>query len=59
MTLFFWWIVEREWSVGAVLNGVLAGLVGVTGPCAFVEPWASLIIGGFVTNTACCIYNTA
>lgn len=46
VTLFFWWIVEREWSVGAVLNGVLAGLVGVTGPCAFVEPWASLIIGG-------------
>ncbi|MFC7441727.1 ammonium transporter [Laceyella putida] len=32
-------------EIPAILNGVLAALVAITAACAFVEPWAAVVIG--------------
>mmetsp|Transcript_54472 Transcript_54472/g.133154 ORF Transcript_54472/g.133154 Transcript_54472/m.133154 type:complete len:660 (+) Transcript_54472:61-2040(+) len=36
---------EKTFNVGVALNGILAGLVSITGSCAVVNPWMACIIG--------------
>jgi Amt family ammonium transporter len=43
--LIFSWIWFKKPDVSMTLNGLLAGLVGITAPCAVVSPGASIIIG--------------
>ncbi|MFI4912748.1 MAG: ammonium transporter [Sedimentisphaeraceae bacterium JB056] len=33
-------------DLSMAMNGALAGLVAVTAPCAFIDPWAAIVIGG-------------
>ncbi|MFH1429580.1 MAG: ammonium transporter, partial [Candidatus Margulisiibacteriota bacterium] len=32
-------------DLSMAMNGALAGLVAVTAPCAFIDPWAAMVIG--------------
>lgn len=43
----YMWVVSpvKKPDPGLSVNGILAGLVAVTAPCAFIEPWAAIVIG--------------
>jgi ammonium transporter, Amt family len=38
-------IIVGKADISAMVNGVLAALVAITAACAFVEPWAAVVIG--------------
>ncbi|MCJ8010377.1 ammonium transporter [Paenibacillus sp. KQZ6P-2] len=39
------WAVFGKADIPSMLNGVLSALVAITGSCAFVDPWAAVVIG--------------
>jgi len=40
------WRIFGKPDLSMAMNGTLAGLVAVTAPCAYIEPWAAIVIGG-------------
>ena len=46
-TISMFWAMKRlgKPDPGMMANGMLAGLVAITAPCAFVQPWAAAVIG--------------
>ena len=37
---------EEPYDLGIIANSILSGLVAITGPCAVVDAWAAVVIGG-------------
>ncbi len=44
-TLYMWTVYKKP-DPSFMCNGMLAGLVAITAPCAYVAPWAAVLIGG-------------
>ncbi|MFN8439211.1 MAG: ammonium transporter [Caldilineaceae bacterium] len=43
---YMWWFgPSKKPDPGLSVNGLLAGLVAITAPCAFVDTWAAVVIG--------------
>ena len=45
VALYYTIVKTGKTDIRMACNGTLAGLVGITAPCAFVEPWAAVAIG--------------
>jgi Amt family ammonium transporter len=51
--MFFWWAKFGKPDITMACNGMLAGLVAITAPCAFVSPTASVVIGIIAGGVVC------
>ncbi len=47
------WFRNGKPDVGMTCNGAIAGLVAITAPCAWVQPWAAIVIGIVAGLIAC------
>ena len=45
VALYWRFATTGKTDITVACNGALAGLVGITAPCAFVAPWAAVVIG--------------
>jgi len=45
VALLIMYLKTKKFDIGMTLNGILAGLVAVTAPCAWIEGWAAVVIG--------------
>lgn len=51
--MFFMWRRTGKPEPSMTANGMLAGLVAITAPCAFVPAWSALVIGGVAGILVC------
>lgn len=51
--MFFTWEKYGNPDPSLTANGMLAGLVAITAPCAFVSSWAAVVIGGAAGILVC------
>ncbi|MDP1820540.1 MAG: hypothetical protein Q8K58_11725 [Acidimicrobiales bacterium] len=45
VSMFYMQMKTGKPDPGMMVNGMLGGLVAITAPCAFVDPWAAAVIG--------------
>jgi Amt family ammonium transporter len=53
VAMIFWYAKFGKPDISMACNGMLAGLVAITAPCAFVNPTSAMIIGALAGLTVC------
>ncbi len=51
--LLFWYLIFKKPDITMACNGMLAGLVAITAPCAFVSPNSAVLIGVLAGLVVC------
>lgn len=53
VAMMFWYFMFGKPDITMACNGMLAGLVAITAPCAFVSPTSSIVIGAIAGLLVC------